>query len=199
MELLQPSVEILDDINELDTISKLERCGRTAYKSEDKITENSAKDFISKIVKSGHLSVLEHVSITVKFVCDRGITHELVRHRLASYTQESTRYCNYSKKGVAFIVPPWGFSKEDREFLELCEKQYNDKIAEGQSPQKARAFLPNCLKTEIVTTMNIREWRYVLALRTKPDCHPQMRELMHDLLVQFKKRLPTLFGDIKHI
>ncbi len=196
MELIQPSVQIIDDVDELQVLTKLELCGRTAYKSEDRITKGSAEKFIRGIIKSGHGSVLEHVNITVKFICDRGVTHELVRHRIASYTQESTRYCNYTKKGIVFIVPPWDFDDCDLMFLRAVEEQYNRKIAEGQTPQQARAYLPNCLKTEIVTTMNVREWRHVLGLRTKPDCHPQMRQIMNILLAEFKQRLPLLFEDI---
>ncbi len=196
MDLIQPSVEVIDDIDELGILTKLELCGRTAYKSEDRITKGSAEKFIRSIIKSGHGSVLEHVNITVKFICDRGVTHELVRHRIASYTQESTRYCNYSKKGVVFIVPPWGFDDLDIQFLHSVEAQYNRKISEGQTPQQARAYLPNCLKTEIATTMNVREWRHVLGLRTKPDCHPQMRQIMMMLLTEFKRKLPLLFEDI---
>ena len=196
MEIVETSVQVMDNIEELAVLTKLELCGRTAYKSEDRITKGSAEKFIRGIIKSGHGSVLEHVNVTVKFICDRGVTHELVRHRIASYTQESTRYCNYSKKGVTFIRPPWDFTESDLDFLESCEKQYNKKIGEGQTPQQARAYLPNCLKTEIVTTMNIREWRHVLGLRTKPDCHPQMRQMMGMLLKEFKQKLPVLFEDI---
>ena len=199
MEIIEPSVEVIDSTDELQVLTKLEACGRTAYKSEDKITKGSAEKFIRSIIKSGHGSVLEHVNITVKFICDRGVTHELVRHRIASYTQESTRYCNYSKKGVVFILPPWGFTTDDIAFLNRVEYQYNKKIVEGQTPQQARAYLPNCLKTEIVTTMNVREWRHVLGLRTKPDCHPQMRQIMTILLREFKAKLPLLFEDINEI
>jgi len=196
MDIIEPSVEIIDELDEDYLVRKLELCGRTAYKSEDKITKGSAERFIRSIIKSGHGSVLEHVNITVKFICDRGVTHELVRHRIASYTQESTRYCNYSKKGVVFINPPWGFDKLDLMFLEAVEEQYNRKIREGQTPQQARAYLPNCLKTEIATTMNVREWRHVLGLRTQPDCHPQMRQIMTILLLEFRKKLPILFEDV---
>jgi len=196
MEIIEPYVQIIDNIDELDILTKLELSGRTAYKSEDKITKGSAEKFIRGIIKSGHESVLEHVNITVKFVCDRGVTHELVRHRIASYTQESTRYCNYSKKGVTFIRPPWGFDEVDLKFLETVEAQYNHKIRAGQTPQQARAYLPNCLKTEIVTTMNIREYRHLLKLRCSRDAHPQMRQLMFMLLEEFHSRLPVIFGDI---
>jgi len=201
MEIIEPSVEIIDDINELQIITKLELCGRTAYKSEDKITKGSAEKFIRSIIKSGHGSVLEHTNITVKFICDRGVTHELVRHRIASYTQESTRYCNYSKKGVMFIRPlfwdegslEWGLWYRA---MQEAEIRYNKLIKLGATPQEARSVLPNSLKTEIATTMNIREWRHVLGLRTQPNCHPQMRQLMYILLLEFRKKLPVLFEDV---
>ncbi len=196
MEIIEPSVSIMDAIDETEILTKLELCGRTAYKSESKITKDSAAKFIGGLIKSGHRSVLEHVSITVRIICDRGVSHELVRHRIASYTQESTRYCNYSKKGIVFIRPPWDFSESDVRFLEAVETQYNEKISDGQRPQQARAYLPNCLKTEIVATMNISQWRYVVELRTQPDCHPQMRQMMRMLLVEFRDKLPVLFGDV---
>ncbi len=196
MEIIEPSVSIMDVVDETQILTKLELCGRNAYKSENKITKDSAMRFVRGLIKSGHRSVLEHVSLTVRIICDRGVTHELVRHRIASYTQESTRYCNYSKKGIMFIRPPWGFTEDDVRFLETVETQYNDKISSGQTPQQARAYLPNCLKTEIVTTMNISQWRYVVELRTQPDCHPQMLQMMRMLLSEFREKLPTLFGDV---
>ena len=198
MEVIEPQVIIETTLNSAMILFNLERYGRTAYKSEDKITPSSAEKFIRTIIKSGHESVLEHESISVRFICDRGITHELVRHRIAAYTQESTRYVNYTKKGMQFIKPPWGFSESDLDFLGGIEHQYNKKINEGQTPQQARAFLPNCLKTEIVATMNIREWRHVLRLRTSEAAHPQMREIMCQLLDKFKQTLPVLFDDIQH-
>jgi len=196
MEVISPQVIIEKLLVKDKVYAKLERCGRTAYKSEDRITTGSAEKFLRNIIKSGHESVLEHENITVRFICDRGVTHELVRHRIASYTQESTRYCDYSRKGVVFIRPPWGFTESDLTYLEGVEHQYNKKISEGQTPQQARAFLTNCLKTEIVTTMNIREWRHVLRLRTSKAAHPQMREVMCQLLDKFRKALPVLFDDI---
>ncbi len=196
MEIVKQSHEIKTPIDETGIYYMLESAGRTAYKSEDKISPDSAEKFLAKILLSGHESVIEHYNLTIKFITDRGVTHELVRHRLVSYTQESTRYCNYSKKGVTFIEPPWGFDEDDIKFLETCEAQYNRKIAAGQSPQQARAYLPNCLKTEIVCTTNIREWRHILNLRTAPAAHPQMRDLMMPLLVSLYAKLPLLFTDI---
>jgi thymidylate synthase (FAD) len=197
MNIVKPSHEILDEIDGLMILKKLEHCGRTAYKSEDKITNDSAYKFVRSLIERGHESAIEHISITVKFVCDRGVTHEIVRHRLVSYTQESTRYCNYSKLGVTFIEPPWGLDEEDKVVLKVLEDHYNRKIQQGQSPQQARYFLPNGLKTEIVETANLREWRHILRLRTAKTAHPQMRELMIPLLNDFKRLIPVIFDDIE--
>lgn len=197
ISIIRPSHEILDPIDGKEILGKLELCGRTAYKSEDRITEGSSEKFIRQLIDRGHESVIEHVCLTVKFICDRGVTHELVRHRLVSYTQESTRYCNYSKLGTTFIEPPWGLTKEDEGFLELIADYYNYKIAQGFTPQQARYFLPNGLKTEIVTTANVREWRHILKLRTHKTAHPQIRELMLPLLKDLKALIPVIFDDIE--
>lgn len=201
MEIISPYFIIESSISSSYIYKALERYGRTAYKSEDKITEESASIFLQGIIKRGHESVLEHVSITVRFVCDRGVTHELVRHRLVSYTQESTRYCNYQKKGVVFIRPCfWKESSPAYQIwkyaMEIAEVSYNRLIDSGATPEQARSVLPNSLKTEIVTTANIREWRHILRLRTAKSAHPQMRELMVKLLYEFRMRLPVLFDDI---
>jgi len=204
MEIINQSYEILDDINQEQILKKLELCGRTAYKSEDKITEDSANRFIKSLIDKGHESVIEHVSLSVKFITDRGVSHELVRHRLVSYTQESTRYCNYAKKGMIFIRPPF-FVADTFEYIlwqnrmRQVEEHYNKLIKEGFTPQQARCILPNCLKTEIVTTANLREWRHILKLRTSPEAHPQIRELMLPLLEELKEKLPVIFGDIKQL
>lgn len=199
MQIVKPSHEILDEIDGLMILKKLELCGRTAYKSEEKITADSAYKFIRTLIDRGHESAIEHVSISVRFICDRGVTHEIVRHRLVSYTQESTRYCNYSKLGVTYIEPPRGLDVGDIDFLELAEARYNVKIMNGMTPQQARYFLPNGLKTEIVCTANLREWRHILRLRTAPTAHPQMRELMIPLLEEFKTRIPVVFDDITSV
>jgi len=202
MEIINPSYEILDDLDYGTILKKIERCGRVSYKSEDRITPDSAEKFVRNILKSGHESVIEHQSITIKFICDRGVSHELVRHRLASFTQESTRYVNYTKKGFAVIQPPASFFKDDADYeywkksnIE-CEKSYFSLIESGHTPEQARLFLPTCLKTEIMVTANLREWRHILKLRTAGDAHPQMRELMIPLLAELKQRLPVFFEDI---
>jgi len=305
MEIIQPSATLmaLPDLLFPDSwINRIELIGRTAYKSESKITSSSGVEFVKKIIKSGHESVLEHMTHilevegsdeallgdfaeiqdstigfhwsmqytgavvsfnvrtlrdmkrnvendltdsvfkhlvqqypllygdlepsvssesyykvtdmteevmldnlpinqcwehiyrSVRFICDRGVTHEIVRHRPPSYTQESTRYCNYAKKGITFIKPPWGFNNEDMEFLFAVEAQYNKKIAEGWSPQEARGFLPNCLKTEIIMTANLTEWWHFFELRTAESAHPQMRQLTIPLFEDFKRTIGHNFG-----
>ena len=205
MKEIRPSFEIMDDIDGAKILQKLERCGRVCYKSEDKITEGSAEKFIGMILKSGHESVLEHEKLTVKFICDRGVTHEIVRHRIASYSQESTRYCNYSKdkfgNELTFIRPCfWADDSEEyavwKQAMEEIEKTYVKLISLGAKPEEARSILPNSLKTEIVCTMNLREWRHFFRLRTTERAHPQIREISVALLDELKKRIPVIFDDI---
>jgi thymidylate synthase (FAD) len=206
MEIIEQSHKILTDLsNKYLMLGFIEYAGRTAYKSEDKITEDSANEFIKNLIKQGHESVLEHFNISVNFITDRGVTHELVRHRLCAYTQESTRYCNYSKKGMTFIKPVFWeevdptFHLYREWFTAMAESEiaYNTLMEHGASPQEARTVLPNSLKTEIVCTTNIREWRHILKLRTAKTAHPQMRALMIPLLDELKGLLPVLFEDIK--
>lgn len=186
MKIVDAGYEILDTLNGEEILKKIERVARVCYKSEDKITEGSAEKMVRALIKSNHMAMLEHYSFSVKFICDRGVSHEIVRHRVASYAQESTRYCNYNKSGdVAFIRPV--FFEEDTpemdNWLDSCmraEKTYNYLISEGRTPQEARSVLPNSLKTEVVMTANLREWRHFLSLRAcgstgKP--HPQMLEV----------------------
>lgn len=205
MKGIRPAFEIMDDIDGAKILQKLERCGRVCYKSEDKITEGSAEKFIGMILKSGHESVLEHEKLTVKFICDRGVTHEIVRHRIASYSQESTRYCNYSKdkfgNELTFIRPCfWADDSEEyavwKQAMEEIEKTYVKLISLGAKPEEARSILPNSLKTEIVCTMNLREWRHFFRLRTAERAHPQIREISVALLDELKKRIPVIFDDI---
>ena len=205
MKEIRPSFEIMDDIDGAKILQKLERCGRVCYKSEDKITEGSAEKFIGMILKSGHESVLEHEKLTVKFVCDRGVTHEIVRHRIASYSQESTRYCNYSKdkfgNELTFIRPCfWADDSVEyavwKQAMEEIEKSYVKLISLGAKPEEARSILPNSLKTEIVCTMNLREWRHFFRLRTAERAHPQIREISAALLDELKKHIPVIFDDI---
>jgi thymidylate synthase (FAD) len=194
----------------------IELAGRTCYKSETQITPDSAAKFVKRITESGHHSVIEHANATVRFITDRGVTHELVRHRLAAYSQESTRYCNYGGKDIVFILPVWmdkmwaagGFGlylekglglETEREWVDAMlnsEFAYNRLLLMGWRPEQARAVLPNSLKTEIIMTANVREWRHVFNLRTSKAAHPQIRELMLDCLKGFQEAIPVIFDDI---
>lgn len=209
MRIIKPYFIIEDEINDEAILKKIEKAGRTAYKSEYEITADSAKEFVKKIIKLGHESVIEHEKITVRVICDRGITHEIVRHRIASYTQESTRFCNYSKGKFGSeitVVEPcfWDLSKEEdrkkyeiwKKAMENAERAYMELIKLGAKPEEARSVLPNSLKTEIVITMNLREWRHFFRLRTSKRAHSQMREIAIPLLNKFKKRIPIIFDDI---
>ena len=206
MKIVSPDFEVLSLVDGQAILHDIERCGRVCYKSEDKITETSAQAFVGNIIKRGHEAVLEHASVTVKFTVDRGVSHDIVRHRLAAYCQESTRYCNYSKDGfgrqVTFIQPHF-LDRGTRGWelwvlaCEQAEKAYFDLLNWGCSPQEARAVLPNSLKTEVVMTANLREWRHFFKLRTAPAAHPQMREVTIPLLRRMQELIPVVFDDIK--
>jgi len=185
-------------------LKKIEAAGRVCYKSEDKINDTSSELFVKSIINRGHESVIEHEKITVSIICDRGVSHEIVRHRIASYSQESTRYCNYSNdkfgNELTFIKPC--FWKESdpcyalwKEQMQPIENTYFQLISAGALPQEARSVLPNSLKTEIVVTMNLREWRHFFRLRTAPGAHPQMREIANKMLDDFKNRVPVVYDD----
>lgn len=218
MKIVEPKYEILTDISEggIKELQQIERVARVCYKSEDKITPDgeSAKKLVGFLVKQGHEAMLEHSQLSVLFTCDRGVANELVRHRIASFAQESTRYCNYSKEKfggeLTFIWPSYIRGEQycelnDSEvtikssFLEAmtyAEKDYKLMIANGMRPEQARCVLPLCLKTEIVVTANYREWRNIFKLRTPVAAHPQMRELMCPLLMELQKKIPVVFDDI---
>ena len=182
----------------MDLLQDIERIGRVCYKSEHRITSSSAAPFVRSIIERGHESVLEHITITVRFVTDRAIANELVRHRIAAYSQESTRYCNYKDK-IEFIYP-WNVSdKQLQLIMEACAcaaTTYQALIADGATPEVARDVLPLCTKTELIATYNLREWRHILRLRTDKAAHPKMRELMQTLLQFFQGLVPIIFDDI---
>lgn len=206
MKIIEPSITLETQATQEAILKHIEKAGRVCYKSEDKIKEDSATKFVAGILGRGHESVIEHYSLTVRIVCDRGVTHEIVRHRLASYSQESTRYCNYTgdKFGNEITVIKPCFWKEDSEAFAnwkramfFAEDYYFRLIKNGATPQEARSVLPNSLKTEIVMTANLREWRHFLKLRTGAAAHPQMREIACMILREFSARYPVIFGDIK--
>lgn len=205
MKIIKPSVDFITPLNGQVVMKRLELCGRVCYKSEDRITEDSAARFIRMIIKSGHEAVLEHCSLTVRFIVDRGVSHELVRHRVVSYCQESTRYCNYSKdkfgREITVIEPCFltPGTKPYERWKEACsdaEDAYFDMLELGCSPEEARAVLPHSLKTEVVMTADIREWRHILKLRNGWRAHPQMREVAALLLDKCYEGMPVLFEDI---
>ncbi len=205
MKIINASVEILTPLVGDAVLRHIEQCGRVCYKSEHRITEGSAEKFVRNIIRRGHEAVLEHFDITVRFICDRGVSHEIVRHRMASYCQESTRYCNYSKEGfggeITVIAPCYLSENTDGWMLweEGClaaETAYFNLLDYGCTPQEARAVLPNSLKTEVVMTANLREWRHFLRLRTDPAAHVQMREVAGQLLDQLRAQVPVVFDDI---
>lgn len=205
MKKIPAKVEFITPVNGDIIMQRLEECGRVCYKSEDKITDGSAAKFIRNIIKNGHEAVLEHCSFTVKFTVDRGVSHEIVRHRLAAYCQESTRYCNYQKGqfgGEITVIEPCFLEEGTDGYLywetacEAAERAYFTLLDWGCSPQEARAVLPNSLKTEVVMTADIREWRHFLKLRCSKAAHPQMREVAIQLLAMCDERMPELFNDI---
>jgi thymidylate synthase (FAD) len=210
MRIVQPSVKLLHVTPDPERV--IELAGRVCYKSEDKITSDSHVAFIKMILdpKKAHESVLEHASAGFHIICDRGISHELVRHRIASYSQESTRYCNYSKGKFGneiSVVRPSGISSCSRADVyeawvagcEEAERTYLKLLATGTSAQNARSVLPTCLKTEVVMTANFREWRHFLKLRMSVAAHPDMRiiaEMIHFHLITIA---PIVFEDLKSI
>lgn len=219
MNIIKARYEIMDKdkLNEKEILQRIETIGRTCYKSEDKITEDSSEKFVRNLILRGHEAVLEFVDITVKFYCDRGLSHEIVRHRLANFAQESTRYCNYAadKFGneVSFIDIRRGIELDSKtknlneftitaiisEWLEAChdaEKHYFAMLELGASPQIARSSLNNSAKTEINVKMNLREWRHFFKLRCDVAAHPQMRELTIPLLQDMREICPVVFEDI---
>ena len=222
MNILKAGFEILTPISEggIEELKHIEKIGRVCYKSEGKITEDgeSAKKFVKMLINRGHEAMIEHSSLSVKFVVDRGVSHELVRHRIASFAQESTRYVNYSleKFGneinvidirdginldnkmknmdsdtISAIMGEWCLAMED------AEKHYMKMIELGATPQIARSVLPNSTKTEITISANYREWRNFFKLRVPNTAHPQMRDVTIPLLKELKCRLPIIFDDIE--
>lgn len=221
MKVIDPSVVVSLQTDPRFIMQTIEQAGRTCYKSEDKTNETSHVAFIERLVRRGHEAMLEHGHATAHFRIDRGVSHELVRHRLASFAQESTRYCNYQDKDIEFVRPvfyrdlDYDTSDELREgtkhramtdqehrlhnWFKVCEateQAYKDNLAMGASPQEARAVLPNSLATDIVVTANLREWRTVLKLRCAKDAHPDMRYVMLKLLSDMYKLFPLVFEDI---
>ena len=208
MKIVKPSFVITSPFSKEwaeATLIHIEGAGRLCYKSEGKAAPGSASPFVKRLMDPSrmHESVMEHAVVSVQFVCDRGVSHEIVRHRIAAYSQESTRYCNYCAEkfdGHITLIHPPGLTeaqiaRREKHYWSVQEI-YDAEIAEGVTPQIARGVLPTALKTEIVMTANLREWRHVFKMRASPKAHPQMRELMDPLLLEFQKVLPEIYGDL---
>lgn len=215
MQIIKAGYEIVDSLNGAEILKKIEKVARVCYKSEDKIGEGTAEKMVRALIKSNHLAMLEHFSFSVKFIVDRGVSHEIVRHRVASFAQESTRYCNYGTKGgeITVIEPFYlmadgvnvstdNWSERYGAWVSACEeaeKSYLRMITDGASPQEARAVLPTSLKTEVVMTANLREWRHFFSLRacgSTGNPHPQMLEVAVPLLKEIKELIPVVFDDL---
>lgn len=206
MKIIEPKVELINAPDYTTLLSTVEQAGRTCYKSEDKITDGSAEKFVRNILKRGHEAVIEHGSLTVRFICDRGVSHEIVRHRLAAYAQESTRYCSYDKNQFGSeitVIRPCTLADTDSPYriwkrsCEHAEVAYFDLLNEGCTPQEARSVLPNSLKTEVVMTADLREIRHFLKLRCAMAAHPDMRVVANMLLTLLKQTYPVFFEDIE--
>ena len=202
-----PSVEILHpSFNDMQHWPKIiELAGRTCYKSEDKITDGSAEKFVQMLIKRGHESVLEHQSMTVRFTISRAASHQLVRHRLCAFSQESQRYVTY--KGALHVIVPNSFwptydNPDQRKLDHLLNgaqtayDYYREALSLGAKAEDARYLLPNCTATEIVTTANLRQWRHMFKIRTDRKAQWEIRGVMKDLLRQVSAEVPCLFGDI---
>jgi thymidylate synthase (FAD) len=191
-------------------MKKIELIGRVCYKSEDKITADSADKRVRGWIEKGHEAMLEHAIISVKLTCDRGVTHEVVRHRLDSFAQESTRYCNYGTDkfdGQVTFIKPFFWNSDGDTFREyelwrtsclVAEDTYLTMLNKECSPQEARDVLPNSLKTEIWWTANLREWRHIFGLRAAKPAHPQMRQLMIPTRCFLGAALPAVFDSIPY-
>ena len=189
MKIIEPSVELIDAVNPDEMLKKIERCGRVCYQSQPR--EDSAEQFVRMLIKRGHESVLEHVSLTFHIICDRAIQNELVRHRLASFSVESTRYCKYDELALVEPIPAI-------DFIRATEQFYQQLTEDDIKPEIARAILPLCLKTELYMTANLREWRHILKLRTAKAAHPQMRQIASTILAIIRDKLPVIVEDLSY-
>ena len=195
MRIVKPSVSIESNISYNEALRIVENATRVCYKSEDKIKEGSAEKLIKGVIKAKHLGCIEHVSLTVKFICDRACSHQLVRHRLMSFNQKSQRYC---KEDSLEVIKPEGLENTSL-WLESCrqaENAYAEMIRRGEKPEVARGVLPNSTATEIYATANLREWRHFFELRCHRTAQRDIRSLALSLLCQMYKQYPVFFEDM---
>jgi len=207
VKIVQPSYEILGHINGLEILKHIEKIARTCYRSENLITADgeSAKKIVNMLITSGHDAMLEHASISVRFVADVGFYKDLTRHRMASYAIESTRWCNYHKDKFGSqikVIAPVNIQKGTPEYdiwlkcMNQIEASYMEMAKLGCKPDQLRMLLPHSTAAEINITCNLREWRHILKLRTAPNVHPSIVTLMKPLLEELKKKIPVVFDDI---
>jgi thymidylate synthase, flavin-dependent len=201
MKFIDASYKIITPIDGVQTLKHLEYLTRICYNSQNKITEDSYKSFVSGLIKRKHFGALEHYLLSVEFKCDRAISHQIVRHRLFSFLQMSQRYCNYSKEGneLEFIYPKWLTEQTDNDWkhtIGSAEYDYFKMIETGHTPQQARKVLPNSTATTLVMTGNLRNWRYFLELRTQLDVDPDLLILTRPLLKELQEKIPIIFDDI---
>lgn len=204
VQIVSPSFEVLTPINPEFVLRHIERCGRTCYQSFDKMDDTSHLRFLKHIISRHHESVIEHFSVSVKLITDRAIANELVRHRLASYSQESTRYCCYAKDKFGHeisVIKPIQLEEGSATYqvwldeMKSIEQSYFKMIDAGSTPETARSVLPCCLKTEIVVSANLREWKHIFFMRCSEAAHPDVRDLMRKLKKEFQKNIPIIFDD----
>lgn len=205
MIITKPYGEILDPHTSKQAIRLLrniERYGRKSHLTEERQTADSYDRFLrSNVLNHGDFSIIEHEKATIEVVCDRGVSHEWVRHRLGSYTQESTRFVNYGKEigGVRFIKPHFKTPENEhiwKQEVQLAEQVYLELLNGGETPQIARSVLPNSTKTSLIVTYNLRVWRHFFIMRTCREAHPQMKEITIPLLEAFQRLVPILYEDI---
>jgi thymidylate synthase (FAD) len=215
MNIIEPYAKIMplpghltpfDYFYGVQLLRRIEWCARISHRSEEDstVTPDSYRRFIRSVVlEHGDWSVVEHASVSVDFYVDRGITHELVRHRLFAFTQESTRFVNYEKKMPPSVVSPFDQATQPQEWriwartMQGCESGYKQLLALGVAPQLARSTFPTGLASRIIVTGNLRNWRHFLLMRTTKETHPQMRQVTIPLLTEFQEKIPILFEDIE--
>lgn len=207
VKIVSPEIEVITPLDGDYILKHLERCARNCYKSEDKITSDSAQKMIKKLLEMGHEAMIEHFSITVKLTTDVGAYKDLTRHRHASFAIESTRFCNYSKgkygNELTFMKP--SNMEEGTEIYNIwlkamadTEQHYLNMAALGASADQLRMLLPHSTKADVFMTANIREWRHIFKLRCAPAAHPSVREIMLKALQEFRAHIPVLFDDIPY-
>lgn len=206
MKIINPKIYV-EKFNGIQIMKRIERACRTCYRSEGKITEDSYKQLLKNCINRGHESVLEHEKITVKLICDIGVYKDITRHRIASFSIESTRYCNYSKdkfnNEINFIQPCNIDEDSDlycfwKHALERIELDYIHMANNKATPDQMRMILPHSTAAEVTMTANIREWKHILTLRTSKHTHPAVQQLMIPLLLKFKKEMPEIFDDVEY-